>query len=39
LGYHLLGDNVSNSWDSRQRWPQGVSREWILGRLAPPTDR
>jgi hypothetical protein len=39
LGYHLLGDNVANSWDSRQRWPQGISREWILGRLPPPADR
>jgi DNA-directed RNA polymerase subunit RPC12/RpoP len=33
LGYHLLGDSVPNSYDSRQRWPNGVPREWILGRI------
>ncbi len=33
LGYHLLGDCVTNSYDSRQRWPNGVPREWILGRI------
>ncbi len=32
-GYHVLGDNVSNSADSRQRWPDGVSPNWIIGRI------
>ncbi len=32
-GYHLLGDNVSSSSDSRQRWPDGVPAELILGRV------
>ena len=31
--YHVLGDNVSNSGDSRQRWPDGVSPNWIIGRV------
>ena len=32
-GYHLFGDNVSSSSDSRNRWPNGVPAEWILGRI------
>ncbi len=32
-GYQVLGDNVSNSADSRQRWPDGVSADWIIGRI------
>jgi Signal peptidase, peptidase S26 len=33
FGYHLLGDGVPISHDSRQRWPNGVPRAWILGRV------
>lgn len=36
IGYHLLGDNVSNSLDSRQRWPNGVPRPQIVGRVVSP---
>ncbi len=32
-GYRLLGDNVSNSSDSRQRWPEGVPADSIVGRV------
>ncbi len=32
-GYCLLGDNVSNSSDSRHRWPDGVSARSIVGRV------
>ena len=32
-GYTLLGDNVSVSADSRTRWPMGVERDSILGRI------
>jgi hypothetical protein len=32
-GYRLLGDNVSNSADSRQRWPEGIPSESIIGRI------
>jgi DNA-directed RNA polymerase subunit RPC12/RpoP len=32
-GYCVLGDNVSNSSDSRDRWPDGVPRELIVGRI------
>jgi signal peptidase I len=38
-GYHLLGDNVSNSSDSRQRWPDGVSAEKIVGRIVDLANR
>jgi len=32
-GFHVLGDNVSNSFDSRQRWPNGVSSDIIVGKV------
>jgi Signal peptidase, peptidase S26 len=37
-GYHLLGDNVSNSSDSRDRWPDGVLAESIIGRVEAATN-
>ena len=38
-GYRLLGDNVSNSSDARQRWPEGVPVESIVGRVDASTDK
>jgi hypothetical protein len=32
-GFQLLGDNVSLSQDSRQRWPEGLLRESLRGVL------
>lgn len=39
-GYHVLGDNVASSYDSRDRWPNGISESQIVGKLVrevPPT--
>lgn len=33
IGYHLIGDNTAVSFDSRRRWPNGVARENIVGRV------
>jgi hypothetical protein len=33
-GVHVLGDNVSNSFDSRQRWPDGLALDSIVGRVS-----
>ncbi len=35
-GFTVLGDNVSNSLDSRTEFPEGVDTKWILGRINFP---